>query len=478
MSESSGSPLPTEKEEPASPHSSSSEFKTSTVFVNQFQTEAIPAVKQEATPKGPARRTSKRPGGRARGTHLTQDKAEKVKELRDIGSCWLCAIQRDECTPGSPCDRCYKRALRPQADLILGCDRTKLPDLKDYFIPDVITSMHDTNTLKNFVNRHIRRFTGNTIRIKFTFIYGLPGLDHDVVEFEPKTNELLRQFQYIIDPATGRQDRVEKASPPLGITKFDNEDTKIWEKYLNDLVEHHLDGFAEICFEDEPNDFQFRLLKLMCNLKPEDKNEKLLLREMFRLLMVTYIMGHTVTIPDASREQYLSKLKNFRSAPYGRDCSPRMANRQFKYFFLTLHKEIMNSVLRKLQFLIRSSKGCTKWTSAFCTILGLAMVLEDQQRTIHLVTDTDFAQGKITAERAARQAEDTCRVIDDQFLFLASLFRWKYNRQFNPLRDGVDKKNEKIFGPRAMLFINEVDNLVREKCECLPCVIRLPWNVY
>jgi len=125
----------------------------------------------------------------------------------------------------------------------------------------------------------------------------------------------------------------------------------------------------------------------------------------------------------------------------------------------------MHDVLKKLQQILRSSKGCGKWLSAFVAILGLAMVHEETQKTAHIIADSNYAQGICTERQAEREAEKACQNIDDRFFFITNLFRWKYNRGFNPFNKTKPEKMTEVLGVKAMGFVSKIHHLVSEKCK-------------
>ena len=164
----------------------------------------------------------------------------------------------------------------------------------------------------------------------------------------------------------------------------------------------------------------------------------------------------------------LTKLHSFPGGhdPYGWATSPRMANRQLKLLWCSLMTSTMDSVLKRLQQILRSSKGGAKWTSAFCCLLGLAMCFEYMQRMAHVVCDDPTVKGVATTQDMECRAEAACRAIDDKFLFVNNLFRWKYHRGFNPLRDYKDEKVQRTLGENALEFVRSVNGLMAEKCKC------------
>jgi hypothetical protein len=154
----------------------------------------------------------------------------------------------------------------------LGCDRTKLTELKCVFIPDILNKMHEPHALKAFVGEHIGGWSGTAIKLKFSCIWGLPPLELEVYEFEPRTSELLTKVEYFMSRNNVRE-FVQTNSPPLGMVQIEDLDRQKYDRYLNRIVDNHLEKFADRAFKFEKDDFQGRLLKLMVNLRPEQKDE-------------------------------------------------------------------------------------------------------------------------------------------------------------------------------------------------------------
>ncbi|OJD32725.1 fungal zn binuclear cluster domain containing protein [Diplodia corticola] len=387
---------------------------------------------------------AQRSGGRQLGSHLDPDKRKDANTMREVGACWSCALQRDKCGPGDPCHRCEKRKHKangphPQ----LACDRTPLWDLLEFFLPSQLTDLHKPKTLEDFVGKHTTGWTNMRIKLKLIPGRGLPAMVCEAYEFIPQTNESARQFQYFKDHKTGLSQRREKPSPPLGMMQIEQEDIKRYSKYLDEIVEHHFRAFAQMYCSDDEYDFQLRLLEFIRDLKPESKDEKLLLHEVRRLIVVTYIMGHTLVLEEANRAQVLPRLRFDRrsASDYGSFCSPRVVNRQLKYLFCGLHKTTMHEVYKRLQQMLKKSTQWppAKWTAAFCAMLGLAMVHEDTQKTIQLVMDHKTVSEGMDERHAREGARRACEAIDVKFSFVMALFMRRSSKSENPIvhRDGA-----------------------------------------
>ncbi|KAF2003422.1 hypothetical protein P154DRAFT_86290 [Amniculicola lignicola CBS 123094] len=411
-----------------------------------------------------------RPGGRALGTHLEPKVAKAAHDMRRIVACWHCVLQRDKCGPGDTCERCLKRAQRPNADCGLGCSRIKLVELAPYFLPSLVTQMHEDAHLTHFVSQYIRQWGNVEITVYMTCGQAkMPRIPVKVYEFIPRGSELLTQIQYITDPVTHERKPVRKVSPALGMVHINHNEEKKYDKYISDIVDNHLDAFGELCWMEDDNDFQQKLFRLMTRVKTKSDDEAKLLREVFRLIVCTFIMSHTISIADETKRSSLSRMHSYDPNNLDKFISPRMTNRQLKYFFARLQRSILSTVLNKLQQIFKSSKGCDKWMAAFVAVVGMCMAHEDQEKTIHCVMATKATTENLDPRDMQARADIACREIDSRMSFINQIFRWKYNRKCNPLRDSdQDWEQEAGFGDASSVsFVRQVAQLVKENIDFL-----------
>ncbi|KAF2134334.1 hypothetical protein P153DRAFT_110128 [Dothidotthia symphoricarpi CBS 119687] len=437
---------------------------------------SIPETTFDASPEPESSRNGTRQlnksGGRTLGTHLEPTVAKAAHDMRKIVACWHCVLQRDKCGPGDTCERCLKRSQRPNADCGLGCSRIKLIDLSDSFLPILVTQMHENKHLETFVTQHIQQWGNVEMTVMMTCgQHHMPRFPVKVYEFVPRGNALLVQIQYRTDPVTHERIAIEKQSPALGMVLINHSDEKRYERYINEIVEHHLDAFGEICWMEDDNDFQQRLFKLMTRVKPKSDDEANLFRDVYRLIVVTFIMSHTLTIAEETKVSTLSRMHSYGGGnSYVQNyTSPRMTNRQLKYFFSRLQRSIQNSLLNRLQQMFKSSKGCDKWLAAFLAVVGMCMALEDQQKTVHLVMATRSATEGLDPRAAQEQADVACREIDTRIHFIQQIFRWKYNRKCNPLVNPDHAWDQEVgFGDATSVsFVRQVAQLVKENSDYL-----------
>ncbi|KIW03298.1 uncharacterized protein PV09_05510 [Verruconis gallopava] len=438
-------------------------------FVSEYPN-ASGVIRRQLSSGAGKQREGKRVGGRSVGMHLSSEVAARAKQLRDEGSCWVCCFQRDSCSPGLICDRCQKRHQRAQMEHGLGCDRTKLNDLRPYFIPDFLARSGDQKVLKEFMQNHVRRWRREPIKIRINIIWGQAPMELELCEFEPKTAELVRHLQGVLDERTGKREWVNKGSPPLAMLAIEQEDRHAYERFIDNIVDNpvNLQRFVERCYKFEKDDFQSRLFRLIFEYQPAQRDEKNLRREIMRLQVITYIYSRASTIVNS--DLHLLSTLRYTAAngvTYGKATTARLANRQLKYLYTSLWIQSMENVLKKLQQVLRSSRGGAKWSSAFVAVLGLGMAFETIQITAHTYQEADQLMGNSTSWEARERAEHACRIIDEKFFFLATLFRWKYHRGFNPFRNIRDQKVHEDLGPNALQLVQGVYELVQEKSEYL-----------
>ncbi|KAJ4344692.1 uncharacterized protein N0V89_012436 [Didymosphaeria variabile] len=174
---------------------------------------------------------------------------------------------------------------------------------------------------------------------------------------------------------------------------------------------------------------------------------------------------------EESKTQTLAKMHSYTdpSAYVQNYTSPRMTARQLKYFFARLQRSTLALVLNKLQQIFKSSKGCDKWLAAFVAVVGMAMAHEDQQKTIHQVMATRAVTEGFDPRDAQAQADIANREVDQRMNFVSQIFRWKYNRKCNPLRDcEQDWEKEAGFGDEtSVTFVRSVAQLVKENIDYL-----------
>lgn len=146
------------------------------------------------------------------------------------------------------------------------------------------------------------------------------------------------------------------------------------------------------------------------------------------MLIITYIMGHTLTIAEDTLSAVLSTV-NY-TGRLEKHTSPRLANRQLKHYFAHLRREAYLKILRSQQRILRDTGSATDhWLVSFCTLLGFAMVLEECQRTIQIQADARVVKGEMEAAGAQAEAVQNCARIDARFAFFVWAFRKKYSKK-------------------------------------------------
>jgi len=242
-----------------------------------------------------------------------------------------------------------------------------------------------------------------------------------------------------------------------------NEETK-YDSYVNEIVELHLDEFGESFWVGDTDSFEHKIFKLLSGLKPSSDEETKLMKEIMRLLVTTYLLGYSLHVPEELKLDTIARLEchaGSHELSQADVLTPLLVNYQTKYFFCRIHQSTMNNILLKLQRILKSSKGTDKWMPCFCAFLGLAIALERQQSTLF-----QFASAEVDSDTGPNQVDKAYREIDNKFMFMTEIFRWKYNRKINPLKEPPSLKEPDSMGHQwkdaDVMFVRNIANLVRE----------------
>lgn len=351
--------------------------------------------------------------------------------------------------------------------------------------------MHQKQTIEDSVASSVLTWDhDNGIDIYLSSGYG-PPLRWKVFEFRPKSEEYLRQLQYYQDNGNDQMVRTVNYSPPYGLLKIDTSDDAHLEKYLDQLLEpRFLWEFGWTFYEAESlaDDFQAGVLDLMCKLYVNTADDsvgtslrfivfcslticsqlRLLLYDILRMLLITYIMGHTLTISEETVPTVIANVRHsHKPNNYNQKyTSPRLANRQLKFFFAVLRNGIYEKLLKwQQQTLHTAGKKDSTWLPAFCVTLGFAMVLEEVQHTLYIQADASVARNDMTREDADQQASNACERIDARFKLLIGLFQCKYRDKKWGDNGSFGPGTPEVRDPASRMFLRELRGTVVERCE-------------
>lgn len=161
-----------------------------------------------------------------------------------------------------------------------------------------------------------------------------------------------------------------------------------------------------------------------------------MLRQGFKLVIITQIMTHTLTLVDENK--VFRELKNHPPKAYGIHTSSRWLNKELKFLFSTLHRTLWKNVLEKLQLTLQSSNKRPAWTRAFVALLLLAMVVESMQVQVRCKEESDKRDG-IMGAQGNDDASSEIRHMDEKWQLLRDLYHKKY-KTFNPIYQDNDRK--------------------------------------
>ncbi|KAG9659793.1 hypothetical protein KCU64_g3619, partial [Aureobasidium melanogenum] len=299
------------------------------------------------------------------------------------------------------------------------------------------------------------------------------GMGHftwDLHEYEPSSQNLLLQTRYKVG-ISGTWQRIEKRSPPLALKQVNFSQSHKLEDYVDNIVDQYLEMFQVQAYygeEDTCAMFQNELLRALCSLytslPDEDDDNKLKgdLRHVLRMLILTCIMDHPITISESSLPVTIASMHSHNNPHiYSSWTSPFLANRQLKYFFAEMQTQQYNRTLNRLHQILRKAGDKNKlWMSSFVLMLGIAIVLENCQHLLWIKADAKVARKETTGVDAAWEARSHCAEMDDGFEFLCKLYHCKYrgkHRQktrYEELKNKTSRPAEQVFADRIYEIVD------------------------
>ncbi|KAL8905824.1 MAG: hypothetical protein Q9207_002395 [Kuettlingeria erythrocarpa] len=357
------------------------------------------------------------------------------------------------------CIGCTKKV---KESLLGPCIRIRLPDLTKVFIPASLAEQGDPEKLCALAEKWVRRHLDNHMVVELTWGYFRPIKCH-ATEVEPLGPNLLLQNQFRLDLATNRYDAVTVPSPPLGMVMTPASEWRLeFNKYLEELLETRFGRFPEFCFRGDDcrvaRDF---LIPIFEYHKRATTKARELVHQSLKLVILTHIMTHQLTLVESTRDSVYEQLKNRPPEKYGPHTSPRWLSRQFKSLLSTLHLVIFNGVLGLVQDTLRRADRKAFWAALFASILVVAMTTETQEQTVRCKEQTDQGEGTIGLDD--KRADEEISLMDEKFEFLKNLFHQGYRtlspKGFNPLqspasRDSLDQASQS-FAVKAKAIVEQ-----------------------
>lgn len=177
-------------------------------------------------------------------------------------------------------------------------------------------------------------------------------------------------------------------------------------------------------------------------------------------------MTHTLTLEESSKEVVFSKLMRRPSEPFGPQTSARLLNKQMKFLFSALHKNLWSEALEGIHKIFDTSNKSRFWGLPFCGLIIFAMMAEAMQMTIRCKEATDKSEKLISEsdENATIEIEQ----MEEKWTTLQGLFHKAYIK-CDPIHD--DKIIRSLDAPSQQLA-KSVRNIINKHRRC-PQDIRL-----
>jgi hypothetical protein len=302
--------------------------------------------------------------------------------------------------------------------------------------------MHSRTIVTAMVQENVKKWCG-TLTANMTCGSSMPALSIEVNQFVPIHPKLECQVQYFLVRS------LEKPSVPIGMKQIDKGMLQLCVEYTEEIASTHMDRFAKLCWKGEGNKFQEGMFELITKCGEDE-----LIRLVRLLVITTFIMSHTLTIDNISGSS--AEVSDMVSSD--EFASSRLVNRQLKFAFHHIQWNLMNTTLSYLRNTFLHPVGYDNWLAAFVAVVGLCMALEDQQKTIHLVMETNIrieelrrrssdisANAKSGDERLRQNYEakgnEACKAIDSAIgLIVNTFYQWSHRY----LQDVADDKGPVI----------------------------------
>ncbi|KAL8784708.1 MAG: hypothetical protein Q9213_003804 [Squamulea squamosa] len=401
--------------------------------------------------KGPKPKTA---GGRRYQPLNPHSRQHAKATRRNQGQCWSCALQRNECEFENPWDEtCIGCQRKRKASLLTHCIRERLPDLTSVFIPTSLAEMHDPGNLRRFAARHISRWLDNHFVVLVSWGHGFRPIKVVATEAECVGDTLLFQNQYRLDLTTKQYDLVQVPSPPLGMQLMAVVE---WRAklggYLEEILRKSFRRFPEVCFRGDDcrveKDF---LLPIFDFHEVVEGRAKFLVHQALKLVLLTFIMTHSLTIVEDTRDSVYWQLKNRPENLFGQHTCARFLNKQMKFLLCTIHGDVLKDVLNRVQDTLRVSNKKSLWAPLFASMVILAMSIESLQVTVRCKEETDKQEGTIGA--LDTKADEEIALMDEKFDLLRRIFHQGYRtlqpKGYNPIRNPADR--DELDGPSQLL---------------------------
>ncbi|KAL8992302.1 MAG: hypothetical protein Q9169_007207 [Polycauliona sp. 2 TL-2023] len=340
------------------------------------------------------------------------------------------------------CNGCKKKRM---SSLILGCLCVKLPELTQYFIPPSLAEMHDTHKLRAFAVTHVRCWLQNRFDIYVTWGHDFRPIKVAVTEIEPVGTRLLIQNQYRLNLSTNQYDFVQVPSPPLGIQLMCVDEWRArLDGYLEGILRDSFRRIPAVCFRGDDccvgRDF---LIPIFDYHEVASGRKKELVHRALKLVLLTFIMSHSLTIVEDTRDSVYRQLKNRPENPFGYHTSARWLNKQIKFLLSTLHQKVFEEMLSGLQDTLRHSKRIDFWAPLFASMVVLAITTELLEVTVRCKEQTDKQEDIIKPDD--KTADRDITQMDERFDLLIRLFHQGYRtllpKGFNPLQNPTGRND-------------------------------------
>ncbi|KAI9683160.1 MAG: hypothetical protein M1829_005951 [Trizodia sp. TS-e1964] len=341
--------------------------------------------------------------------------AENARKRRIDGSCWRCVFHKKGCE-------------RESDDTLRG--------LVAIFVPEALREQSKHKMIEDFIGRNFPEWTDQIFPVEVDAGFGSKiQLVATALLIHPRNpkSELVMDNRFVIDEKTRKKKCIQRESLPLAIkimVPLEFKDKCL--NYLQSVLEENLDRIPIRCFPQ--NTLQSELLKVVCGYHRRYRGpHQHLLGKAIKMLVLTFVMTHALTMERTKVEDVARKLNRDPSQTYF--ASPKLLNKQIKGIMEEIHHSLMENVLELLQKVIRDQNK-SDWAVAFSLTLLVIMVVEDFQISIGEFAYAEYEEHHRTPsgfEDISKIRKDIDKHVVD---FVVELFHLGFKTaKFNPLKE-------------------------------------------
>ncbi|KIW98788.1 uncharacterized protein Z519_00451 [Cladophialophora bantiana CBS 173.52] len=417
-------------------------FRHENQYVNMGTSSPVPTVQADCRSLSSRERGGGGGGGRTGPLNPTQ--RQQASDVRRRGACLRCAVMREKCDLGNPCNNCLTKERRK-------CPKYCIPNRSDWdgcktsLFPDELTCRLRKDNLLQYLANSTFDVSHRPFQIPLDMYIGIP-LYVLVREFHPlqPALEIRHAFQTSHGPNGEKSyDRQQTWNPPIimcirngelekTVNQVRKNITGIFDKLLADPKEYR--KWTTEYFEEQEEDFQTQILRVLGRYYRRDIEEHSILKAALRLLWFEYLLLNKFTVPAEAVPILEANLGSKRpvGAPQHLHVIPDTINRFLKAIILPLAEKAAEKLIKNLHDMMFKMAVTQKMPQGrrdlvLCLLFILVIFLGRTQVALLFLSHTPAPEigMEYSQEQAESKIEEMEQIVSD---YLLSFHRYTLSR--------------------------------------------------